>query len=262
MKSSIEDSLISLIRELNLFDLHLVHIGAHLAEEAEVYSDPRIKLITWIEADSQLIGLAESKLVRFSNQFIYNAAIYKSSGRKMTFYTASNNGMSSSLKKFDKHKGFFPNVGVKSKVTVTTQTLDDFFKENFVNGPQISVLVLDIQGSELEALEGAAEVLKSAEIVVSEVSRYPLYKKQGLLIDLDGLLDAHDFKCVSLIYDPEFEYGDAIWVKRSLTEKLSFVPIDMIGAANPKTKSINNKFLFLHRLRLLDIALRINKWKK
>ena len=72
----------------------------------------------------------------------------------MTFYAASNNRMSSSLKKFDKHKGFFPNVGVKSKVTVVTQTMDEFFHKNFVNGPQVSVLVLDVQGAELEALEG------------------------------------------------------------------------------------------------------------
>lgn len=257
---NIEDVLMSLIRELDLSDLHLVHIGAHLVEEAEIYSDPRISLVTWIEADSQLMVAAESKLAGFTNQSIYNAAIYKSSGQNMTFYTASNNGMSSSLKKFDRHKGFFPNVGVQNRVTVVTQTLDDFFKKNFANGPQASVLVFDIQGAELEALEGSSEVLKNVEIVVSEVSRYSLYKDQGLFVDIDGFLESSDFKCVSLIYDPEFEYGDAIWIKRSLSKRLNFDPIAMIKTVNPKVKLMKNKFLLLHRLRLLDFALRINKW--
>lgn len=262
MSLNIEEVLISLIRELDLTNLHLVHIGAHLVEEAAIYADPRISLVTWIEADSELVTLAEAKLKTYANQTIHNAAIYSVTGQHKTFYTASNNGMSSSLRKFDRHKGFFPNVRVQKKVTVVTETMDDFFKKNFVYGPQVSVLVLDIQGSELDALEGATEVLKNVEIVVSEVSRYSLYKDQGLFVDLDGLLDSRDFKCVSLIYDSEFEYGDAIWVKRSKSEKLSFDPIVMIETVNPKTKSMKNKFLFLYRLRLLDVALRINNWRK
>lgn len=259
---NIDDVLISIVRELDLSDLHLVHIGAHGVEEAPIYADPHISLVTWIEADSQFIAPAEAKLKRFANQYIFNAAIYNASGQRKTFYTASNDGMSSSLKKFDRHKAFFPTVRVQNKVTVVTQTLDDFFKRHFPNGPRFSVIVLDIQGGELDALEGSSDVLKNAEIVVSEVSRYSLYKGQGLFVDMDRLLELNDFKCVNLKYDPDFEYGDAIWVKRSLAEKLKFDSIIMISTDNPKTKTLKNKFLFLHRLRLLNIALKVNRWMK
>ena len=132
-----------------------------------------------------------------------------------------------------------------------TVTLDDFFNINFPNQPYPEVLVLDIQGAELDALQGSQKSLENAKVVVSEISRYHLYKNQGLFDDINHLLKSKGYICVCLNYDTEFEYGDAIWVKSELAKILDFAPI---------TVMFRNKFLLLDRLKLLETALTINRW--
>ena len=254
--------LLTLITELNLHNLHLVHIGAHQVEEVNLYDDVRFDQVSWIEADPELISPSRIKLKNYPKQRVYEAAIYKATGERKTFYKSSNSGMSSSLLKFDHHKAFYPTVNVQEKISVITKTLDHFFAENFPDGPKFSVIILDIQGGELDALIGATNVLRDAIFVVSEVSRFPMYKGQGLYEEIDKLMQRNDYKCIKLVYNFENEYGDAIWIKQKYLEKLRLEPISVSNVKTFEGLRVYNKFLILHRFRVLKIALKINQFLK
>jgi FkbM family methyltransferase len=257
---NIEEELISIIRRLCLTDVHLVHVGAHLVEESATYNNELIKLVSWIEANPEHFLAAKSLLNEYTNQEVFQAAIYRESGTTRTFYVASNDGMSSSLLQFDRHRGFFPNVRTQREFKVETVTLDDFFTTNFPSKPYPEAIVLDIQGAELDALQGSEKIIENAKIIVSEISRYKLYRNQGLFEEINRLLEGHGYLCVSLDYNVEFEYGDAIWVKKDLAKKLDFTPMTGLPNRNPRAGILGNKFLLLHRLRLLETALMINRW--
>jgi len=256
----IEEELISLIERLGLTDVHLVHVGAHLVEEFATYNNGLIKRVSWIEANPEHFLAAKSLLREYTNQEVFQAAIYSESGSTRMFYVASNDGMSSSLLKFDRHRGFFPNVRTQRKFKVNTVTLDDFLNINFPNQPCPEAIVLDIQGAELDALRGSQKTLESAKIVVSEISRYQMYRNQGLFEEINLFLEGYGYLCVCLNYETEFEYGDAIWVKRELSRVLDFNPITVVSNRNPRAGIFGNKFLLLDKLRLLEIGLRINQW--
>jgi FkbM family methyltransferase len=57
----------------------------------------------------------------------------------------------------------------------------------------VDLLKLDVQGAELMALQGAAERLKSALVVHTEVEFVPLYKDQPLFADIDAHLRSKGF---------------------------------------------------------------------
>lgn len=257
---NIEEELISMIGRLGLTDVHLVHVGAHLVEEIATYNNALIKRVSWIEANPEHFLAAKSLLREYTNQEVFQAAIYSESGTIRTFYVASNDGMSSSLLKFDRHRGFFPNVRTQREFKVDTVTLDDFFTINFPNQPYPEVLVLDIQGAELDALRGSQKTLENAKIIVSEISRYQMYRNQGLFEEINLLLEGYGYLCVCLNYDTEFEYGDAIWVKKELAKILDFAPMTVMSNRNPRAGIFGNKFLLLDRLKLLETALTINRW--
>jgi FkbM family methyltransferase len=86
----------------------------------------------------------------------------------------------------------FQNLEVVMRVVKTypveTRRLDDIAET-----AGLDFLKLDVQGGEMLVLRGAAERLKSALVVHTEVEFVPLYKDQPLFADIDAELRAHGF---------------------------------------------------------------------
>jgi hypothetical protein len=73
------------------------------------------------------------------------------------------------------------------------RTLDRLLPENGIALSDVDILVLDVQGAELLCLNGAAELLKSVQIIESEVSKRSFYKDGVLLPELDTHLRGAGF---------------------------------------------------------------------
>ncbi|TGW15477.1 FkbM family methyltransferase [bacterium NHP-B] len=103
-------------------------------------------------------------------------------------------------------------------ITVNQKRLDDFWAEHPLQKPA-NVMVLDIQGAELMALEGATHTLKDIDAIVTEVSCTELYKGCALIEDLDAFLLNQGFRRVNTIVNM-FSWGDALYVRKQfLTQK-------------------------------------------
>lgn len=99
------------------------------------------------------------------------------------------------------------NVGV---VEVDICTIDEFCRNRSIDS--IDILKLDIQGSELSALAGATELLKSKRIkmIYTEVYFKKQYQDQPLFPDISKFVEQYGYHLQDF-YNPIYGKGDLVW---------------------------------------------------
>ena len=119
------------------------------------------------------------------------------------------------------------NAALREKLTSTRKDkvecsrLDSFCQQNSIG--RIDLLKMDIQGAELQAIEGASEKLGSGDIglVFSEVQFSPLYKDACEFRDISSAMNMHGYKLYGLynlhhFLEDGLLWGDAIFVHPSI----------------------------------------------
>jgi FkbM family methyltransferase len=108
----------------------------------------------------------------------------------------SGNSVSSSiLGMLPSHANAEPESGYIGTETVSVNRLDDL---TALSPSDRVLLKIDVQGFEMQVLEGARSVLKCCRAVISEMSLVPLYKGQVLARQMWDLLEAQDLEPWSL----------------------------------------------------------------
>ena len=105
------------------------------------------------------------------------------------------------------------------RTLVEVMRLDDWAREEGVE--TVDLLKLDIQGAELRALEGAADLLKRTRCILTEVHYYPNYDGASLLDEVWGHLRTRGFSLYQLYSnwgasDGQLVQGDAVFVSEAV----------------------------------------------
>ena len=103
-------------------------------------------------------------------------------------------------------------------ITVRVDTLDRLLAEC----PLISLLKIDVQGYEREALAGAHEVLKKTQLVLIEANYVSHYDNDIQFPELHALMNAHGFSLAGLSR-PFVKQGRALWAD-ALYRNFSLLP--------------------------------------
>jgi FkbM family methyltransferase len=209
----------------------VIHAGANLCQERELYASSNFGPIYWIEAIPKYVELSRVNLVGFDDQFIVEAALWNESGVNKDFNISSNGGLSSSFFKMKWHRALQPSISLDKHIQMVTTSIDDLIRNLNIADNQIAVLVLDLQGAELEVLKGAQEALKNTLSIHCEVSRTQLYKSQPTFKDIDEFLTSAGFALVKHDLEGENYSGDALYLRKELisVDKKCLVPEDVIG---------------------------------
>ena len=194
----------------NIWDVHpssVLHVGAHLAEEETEYKKSNWGHITWVEAQPKLIEILKQKLDPVTNSLI-NASIWNKSGIELELNIASNS-QSTSLLEFGTHSVAYPNIKYVETLKVTTSTLGsglpkDYFPE-FIN--------LDIQGVELQALQGLGSRFAKLKWIYCEINSEEVYKNCTLVDELDRFLLQEGFIRIFTKWAPPRTWGDALYAR-------------------------------------------------
>jgi FkbM family methyltransferase len=188
----------------------VLHVGAHYGEEAALYERWGADQVIWIEADPAVAAglrthlsnhvrpphnwLARRAGATQTRHTVIESLVGDEDGRATDFYIFSNAGASNSI--FRKSEAFAEHDAVTETGEVKRlhmRTLDRLLPENGIALSDVDILVLDVQGAELLCLNGAAELLKSVQIIESEVSKRSFYKDGVLLPELDTHLRGAGF---------------------------------------------------------------------
>ena len=184
------------------------HLGAHECEELDFYSQLGLKNeeIIWIDA----IPAKVTEAINRNIPNVYNAVITDCDDVDVIF-NVSNNVQSSSVLELGTHAQEHPEVVYVDKIHLKSITVDSFFERNNVDASKYNFWNFDIQGAELMALNGATKSIQYAKAIYLEVNNRELYKKCGLINDIDAFLSKYKFKRV-LTHISQHGWGDALYI--------------------------------------------------
>lgn len=184
----------------------VLHVGAHLAEESEMYASANWGPVIWIEAQT---ALANHLIERFegSPDQVFQACVWSESGIPISL-NISSNSQSSSVFELGTHAEHYPEVNFSRIESHTTVRLDEVLPA----GTKVDFVNLDIQGAEVEALKGLGSYLADVHAVYIEVNREELYEGIPLVSDVDDFLGLEGFQRVFTLWT-HANWGDAIYVR-------------------------------------------------
>lgn len=162
---------------------NILHVGAHRMQELDMYLKCGAEKIHWIEANPKIVEDLLSRGYDSNTNQITCAAISDVDGKTVSF-NITNNEQSSSLLELYEHKKSHPDIYVEEEIPLTTTTLDTIIKSSILEG-DIDLLVMDIQGAELLAVNGGKNVLKGTDYIMAEVNEREMYKECCLIDEFD-----------------------------------------------------------------------------
>lgn len=184
----------------------VIHVGAHEGQEWDLYhKEFGSEIFThWFEPDPRIFARLVHNLIEKEKTSLYKYALGSTEGVQKMWEEVDNDGESSSLLKPKKISEIYPTLSFKKGEDVHVRTLDSFrIKDS-------NVLVLDVQGFELEVLKGSTETLHSIDHIFSEVNSDELYEGCPTLEDLNNFLIPLGFSMRENWWT-DGSWGDCYW---------------------------------------------------
>ena len=202
------------LKLLNIDIKGILHIGAHECEELEAYLNNNIDAtnIVWIDAIKEKVDQAIARGI----PNVFNAVIHDKE-ENITF-KITNNGQSSSILDLDIHLKYYPGIQVVENRILKTTTLYNFFNTYSLNTHTYNFWNLDIQGTELNALKSAGNIIDSVDAIYVEVNMEHLYKDCPLIEELDIFLSKKGFDR-TMIESSGAGWGDALYIRKCYLNK-------------------------------------------
>jgi FkbM family methyltransferase len=205
-----------------VFNYHLgratgvLHLGAHLGQEAGAYSVKK-KPVIWVEAIPSIYSRLCKKISTIPNQSAFCALLTDRDGGEYTFHISNNDeGVSSSIYEFGKYgngeASLWPDLDLKmtGHITLSSVRLDTLLKENNVNPSEYDMWVMDLQGAELLALKGAGHLLAYCRSLYVEVSLVEVYRGGAMWRELEGFLSGRGF---TPLWQPIWHHDEVLFVR-------------------------------------------------
>ena len=222
MELELAYDLFHVFKKLGLVPTNVILVGAWEGGEIKGFLEAGVQMAYLFEAEPSVIRKLKQNYESDSRVIIFEGAVAAEAGKSRTFYVLNHGSSSLLAPDFNHLKKILPDLQIENEIQVQTITLDSSLRKHWGqwNKNMLNTLViLDIQGGELEALKGAPELLQKVGWIQAEVSTAELYRDQNTLTQLDEYLKEKDFKRVSIRIYPERNHGDALYFRPNLISK-------------------------------------------
>lgn len=202
----------------------VVHVGAHQGQEVEQYLRYGFDRIVLVEANPQWCESLHAKFGADSRIRIFNYAVCDREGEVDLQIHTSRSGSTepASILPMKRFKEIVGSLHTTGTVRVPAITLPALFDKHSLQRGDYNFLNLDIQGAELLALQGAAELLPGMDAVIAEVNLVELYEGGPLEEDLVRFMETQGFQKQRAIYHPLYDekstfpaWGECLFLKRA-----------------------------------------------
>jgi len=214
----------------------IIHIGAHLCEEAPQYIDNFFlnqSDILWIEANPLLVQ--EQSNIN-SQTKIFNLVCGKKE-TKSSFYISNFSQCGGLYKLSKEHLDCFPNIKQVDQVEVQTTPLDNFIddltnhldkdkKKEFKQ--KYNTLVISVNGAELDVLKGCEKQLEFVDYVFIRGYNYKLYDPTFTMSELEGWMGVNGFSKEKSVLINEVGIEQHLFVGLDIKEMIQKIEKDNI----------------------------------
>ena len=190
----------------------IIHMGGHRGGEAPVYDWFNKKAI-WIEANPEIILDLKENISQFVNQDVFQALLSNVDDKIEDFKISSNDGASSSIFSFGEFSKIHENIKMVKSIKLMTKKLDTIIQNEKIDLNEYNFWTMDLQGSEMIALEGAKESIKKCKCIYVEISKEDVYKGGARWKDLNDFLVERGF---SLAWEPKEVHTDVLYIKNKI----------------------------------------------
>lgn len=195
----------------------VIHVGSHYGQDNNQYELLNVESIYWCEADSICASELRS---RYPNSRVIEGVFWSAVGKKMDFWIMSNRAHNSL------YQPKLSDEGIR-RVKVSTTTLDFEFQDLELTPP--IMLILDVQGAELEVLRGSSKLLSTVNFLVCEITdKSSISNFSVTRNDVEKLLKPLDYSRSIRRWSFSGEYFDQLYVRRSKIKILRILVVDLI----------------------------------
>jgi FkbM family methyltransferase len=181
-----------------LADAHgLIRFGANDGAQREVYARYGLPVI-WVEALPDVCARLVENVAGYPNHRALNYLLTNVDGEEYDYGVASNAGKSSSIFAFADHKKLWPKIDYTHSIKLKSTTFKTMVEREGVDIAAYDALIMDIQGSELKALQGMGDLVDGFKWILAEAADFEMYEGGCRLQELDDYLIPRGFVRVEL----------------------------------------------------------------
>ncbi len=162
----------------------VIHVGANSGQFRDIYAGMNLPVI-WVEAIPEVFEQLQKNIADYPKQMAFNWLLTDRDGVEYDFKVSNNDGQSSSIFEFQEHTEIWPTIEYTRSINLISRTLKTLIESGCIDQTIYDALVLDVQGSELLVLKGAARYLDKFKFVRAEACNFPLYAGGCEVKDLD-----------------------------------------------------------------------------
>jgi FkbM family methyltransferase len=167
------------------------------------------QVVCW-ECNPAVLDIVRRNIQFYEDVELVDLAVW-SKDTSLTFHPVTNGNVGASSV-FQANTDYPHEKYVQEEIQVNARRLDGWWKENRT-GRALDMLVMDLQGGELEALKGAEGILDSIRYIITEGQYQQLYHDTPLIQDIQDYLKNKGFKLVAeKIHVPEW-FGDFLFIR-------------------------------------------------
>ncbi len=180
------------------------HIGRDTIKMVRVWPKAQIHAFEPVPA---LFTKLKQTTFEYSNIHCYSYALSDHQGNATLYESHGIDAVSSLHKPND----YFHIAATFTPITVPTITIDEWAKQHTIGS--IDFMWLDLQGHELNALQGALNTLKTTKVILTEINLVARYEHAILYHELRQWLESHNFILHQEALHKK-EWGNALFISK------------------------------------------------
>lgn len=203
------------------YDLNIsgiLHIGGHYGNVISDYQKYNVSNIVLFEPLSNNFSILTENVKNSTGNIITHQVALGNQNKKVIMNVSDNEGQSSSVLNPKVHLTAHPEVSFIGTEEVEMKKLDDY------NYKDYNMMVIDVQGYELEVFKGGLKTLEHIDYIFCEVNRDEVYEGNAKIEEVDEFLLQQGFKRVEVEWYYSQVFGDAFYMRKS-NQKTSNVSI-------------------------------------
>lgn len=234
----------------------IISIGAYDGKTLKRLNLPNTLKTLLIDANPTAVERLQENFAARPNIQVVQAAI-ANQNETVTLHLTSLES-SSSILPWQQYSKIYPNIKETQQLTLPSRTLDTLLEELHLSPIDFNILILDIQGAELLALEGATQLLNTLDAIYTTVHYQELFKGGALAEQVDQFLSDYQFQRVAERTPYHPAWGEAFYVRQTVRTEDGVLPVQPLSPTSQRLKETQQELETL-QLEYQDVLLTLEQ---